>query len=211
MTMEYKTLLRLLNIPNLTEFDTHKAAAIVATDIVFTEGFEGAPSIARHASVKRVSNDLNRLYRMGFLNRKRQKRQVPIGGGKLCFRGYKYMYRISKQGRQYLDYLNNPQPMPRPAVYTPGRFEDLVLIEHLRNQLPFEEKKYAEEIYGAMFDSYVPVGRYKRFPRKNAGSGLVILLKHYRDKLTEAEEIITSLKEKVQLLQGMLPEKGSAI
>ena len=52
-------------------------------------------------SIKRVSNDLGRLYRMSFLKRRRVSRVVASG----YKRGYKYRYHISKQGSSYLEYL----------------------------------------------------------------------------------------------------------
>lgn len=58
---------------------------------------------------KIISNDLRRLYSMGFLKRRRAKRECRTRGGKVCFRGYEYRYSISSQGRKYLNYLANPE------------------------------------------------------------------------------------------------------
>jgi len=60
-------------------------------------------------STKLISNELRRLYVMGFLKRKRIKRECETKSGKTCFRGYEYVYTISRQGWKYLEFLNNPE------------------------------------------------------------------------------------------------------
>lgn len=140
---------------------------------------------------------------MGFLLRRRIKRQIVTNKGRI-FRGYKYVYRISKQGRQYLHFLDNPPAGLSTAVYRPERFEDQLGLELLRQNLPPNEKLYAQEIHRALFDNYLPVGRYKRFPRKKVDTGLVMLLKNYRDRLTEEEEKNRLLKELVELLKNVV-------
>ncbi len=55
--------------------------------------------------IKLISNDLRRLYAMGFLKRRRVKRKCKTKKGKICFRGYEYRYSISSQGWKYLEYL----------------------------------------------------------------------------------------------------------
>jgi len=57
------------------------------------------------SSRKLISNDLRRLYAMGFLKRKKVKRRCRTKSGKVCFRGYEYRYSISSQGWKYLGYL----------------------------------------------------------------------------------------------------------
>ncbi|HEU4606258.1 MAG TPA: hypothetical protein VFS46_08490 [Nitrososphaera sp.] len=67
------------------------------------------PASLKQVSTKRISNDLDRLYRMRFLEAQRVKRKVITRSGKKCTRGYQYLYRISKQGLQYYGYLINPE------------------------------------------------------------------------------------------------------
>ena len=57
-----------------------------------------------------VSNGLRRLHRMGFLNGKKVKRDCLSKTGKSCKKGREYVYNISKQGRQYTDWMLN-QPI----------------------------------------------------------------------------------------------------
>lgn len=144
---------------------------------------------------------------MGFLLRRRIKRRIMTGRGP-TFRGYKYVYRISKQGRQYLRFLDSPPDRLSKAIYRPKRFEDQLGLELLRQKLPPNEKLYAEEMHRALFDNYLPIGRYKRFPRKKADTGLVVLIKYYRDRLTEEEEKNRLLREQVQLLREKTNRSG---
>jgi len=65
--------------------------------------------VRKRFCVKRISNDLNRLYKMSFLKRRRIKRKVTTQSGRACHRGFCYEYRISKQGLKYLDYLKRPK------------------------------------------------------------------------------------------------------
>ena len=59
--------------------------------------------------VKTVSNDLRRLYFMGFLKRRRVKRACLSKKGKVCFKGYQYEYSLSKQGLSYINYMMNKE------------------------------------------------------------------------------------------------------
>jgi hypothetical protein len=58
-----------------------------------------------HMPVKRASNDLRRLWRMGFLKRTSVKRSCLIRGGKLCHKGFEYRYHLSSQGVDYVKWL----------------------------------------------------------------------------------------------------------
>jgi len=53
---------------------------------------------------KLVSNDLRRLYRMGFLKRKRVKRSC-IGRRGFINRGFQYRYSFSRHGSSYVEWL----------------------------------------------------------------------------------------------------------
>jgi len=61
--------------------------------------------VYRRVSRKMISNDLRRLYAMGFLKRRRVKRKVMTKSGKICYRGYEYKYSLSSQALKYLQYL----------------------------------------------------------------------------------------------------------
>jgi|GEM_PF-2036940 hypothetical protein len=57
-------------------------------------------------STKRLSGDLDRLYRMGLISRKRIKRIIHSRNSRPVMRGFAYRYSISKQGWQYLEHLS---------------------------------------------------------------------------------------------------------
>jgi len=59
---------------------------------------------------KIVSNDLGRLYRMGFLKRRRMKRLCPSLRGPPCNRGFQYRYSLSKRGLGYVRWLGEGKP-----------------------------------------------------------------------------------------------------
>lgn len=60
---------------------------------------------SKEINTKRISNDLDRLYRMRFLKRKRQKRRVVNKYGANVRKGFEYVYSISKQGKSYIYHL----------------------------------------------------------------------------------------------------------
>ena len=55
--------------------------------------------------VKRASNDLRRLWRMGFLRRTSVKCSCLTRGGKFCIKGFEYRYHLSSQGMGYVKWL----------------------------------------------------------------------------------------------------------
>jgi len=63
------------------------------------------PRLQDRLRPKLISNDLRRLYMMGFLRRKKVDRECENKHGKRYKCGYKYMYRINRQGWRYLKNL----------------------------------------------------------------------------------------------------------
>jgi len=63
------------------------------------------PRIYLRFGRKLISNDLRRLYAMGFLKKRKVKRKCKTKGGKTCYRGYEYKYSLSSQGLKYLAYM----------------------------------------------------------------------------------------------------------
>jgi hypothetical protein len=55
--------------------------------------------------VKHASNDLRRLWRMGFLTSSRRRRACLTPEGRLCNRGFEYKYTLSSQGTKYVKWL----------------------------------------------------------------------------------------------------------
>jgi hypothetical protein len=90
-------------------FDAKEFSLILQNHLMKTGYAAKNPGSMRKVSIKRISNDLDRLYRMGFLHAQRAKREITSRSGRRCNRGYKYKYRISRQGLQYHGYLVNPE------------------------------------------------------------------------------------------------------
>ncbi len=111
-------------------------------------------------SIKRVSGDLDRLFRMGFLGRKRVKRIIYPKGSLPFVRGFAYDYYISKQGWQYLDYLANPRKEQTDPI------DDLLhraVARDLHAKTPKLVVDFMEEmLFQARFQNK---GRHNRFPR----------------------------------------------
>jgi hypothetical protein len=87
------------------EFDAEIVSTII-TDYLAAQGF--SPALVSKYTPKRISNDLDRLYKMGFLGARRVKRPVTTKKGTTCYRGYKYNYYVTVQGKRYYNYLLNP-------------------------------------------------------------------------------------------------------
>jgi len=86
-------------------------------------------------TVKQASNLLRRLYRMGFLKRRKVKRLCAAASGKLCHRGFEYVYSFSKQGVSYLRWLREWKPLE--DMWYAQLMSDVVsnLPEELRHRL----------------------------------------------------------------------------
>ncbi len=61
--------------------------------------------------VKEASNGLRRLHQMGFLKRMRIKRSCFSKTLKPCFKGFMYLYSVSKQGLSYVEWRKNQKPV----------------------------------------------------------------------------------------------------
>jgi len=105
--LDFRTLLKILaRLYDAGEFDT----GTVAEDLVWYFSREIKDSktqleLLQRVRPKLISNDLRRLYTMGFLKRRRVPRKCKNGKGKEYNCGFKYMYRINNQGWGYLTHL----------------------------------------------------------------------------------------------------------
>jgi len=133
---------------------------------------------------KLISNDLRRLYAMGFLKRRRVKRECRTKSGKVCFRGYEYRYSISSQGWKYLRYLQE------------GREEDVKKLEDLLTML-FIKKKIPEDRQDLAWEFYRIhlSGRdgFRRFSSSERAFWERLLEKAW--KLTEVKELERRIEE----------------
>ena len=97
--------------------------------------------ILRSMSKKRISNDLAKLYRMGFLSRKRVKRVVRSERGRRVSRGYEFRYHVTNKGYNYTLYKIG-ESLHRKEKYTPHYAHKN--WEHERAQLGFYKKRVEE-------------------------------------------------------------------
>ena len=82
-----------------------------------------------YPSKKVVSNELARLYKMGFLSRKISPRKVKTKSGKIANRGIQYKYSITRQGIKYMEYLlNSPSPKDKKYDALNLRIEEYVAV-----------------------------------------------------------------------------------
>jgi hypothetical protein len=104
-------------------------------------------------STKSISNELRRLYQMGFLKRKRIKRECTTSRGKTCFRGYEYVYSLSSQGRKYLGYLTNPE---RQATELYVSSAELLFLNKIIRECPKERWWLAWNVYKTLAENPDP-------------------------------------------------------
>ncbi|CAD5243330.1 conserved protein of unknown function [Thermococcus camini] len=84
------------------EFDS-KTMSEELTEIMFN--LTNNPKWIERLQPKLVSNDLRRLYIMGFLRRRKIERKCRNKKGKEYNCGYKYLYQINNQGWKYIGFL----------------------------------------------------------------------------------------------------------
>ncbi|ADI32001.1 hypothetical protein [Staphylothermus hellenicus] len=140
--------------------------------------------------LKLISNDLRRLYFMGFLKRRRVKRLVRTRSGKTCYRGYEYKYSISSQGWKYIRYLANPDKEDKEDA---KGWEDLLALQIIEKTVPKEMREIAGESWKAYFSR-------RRGSRRFSTSKAM-----FWDKLIEAKYklIREGLKDEVKELAGI--------
>jgi hypothetical protein len=204
--LRYKSLLQqLFKDFGSKDFDIEKAFQRINPILAHMWGASGY-SAYETAMTKRLSNDLNRLYRMTFLTRKRAKREVTTRRGLKCNRGYKYVYRISSQGRSYVNYLYNPESsLSRRQEMDKIDFLDRLSIERLRQQLPSGVKPYARRLHDALFQSKPSSPIDLRFPIPHDPS-LFLLLNRY---IKENDALTRIAREAVELAKEAQKSKGS--
>ena len=85
--------------------------------------------------IKEVSNDFRRLHGMQFLRRERRKRSCLSKKGKNCYKGFEYVYSLSKQGRSYLKWMRDQMPIEKIALINLNKEIIEYLPERLVNQI----------------------------------------------------------------------------
>lgn len=160
--MEYKSALGYVRVfAPLEEFSARGFSDYLIASLKVRPYIGDYQMFATTFSIKRVSGDLDRLYRMGFLSRRRVKRILNLRNSPPVNRGFSYLYKISKQGRQYLDYLSKPKTEDLPDP-----------LDMLREAMAKDMHRRLPEQFAEMLEEYMlkspprDRGRYKRFPVK---------------------------------------------
>lgn len=173
----------LTNLFPYAEFDARTVSATI-TQYLSERGYY-APQFLSKFSVKRISRDLDRLYKMEFLGARRVKREVYTKRGTKCHRGYKYMYHVTAQGRQYYNYLLNPaeaRQRNRQRMYqiSYNVQRALGMPPKIIGRFP-PELADVDGLYREIQARSSNAGRYNRFPHINDHS---IVIKYMKAKQT---------------------------
>jgi hypothetical protein len=152
--MKFKQVLRLLE-SNFGEqgFKTRDVQSAIQRSIRDSGNFIEDQTMRSTVSTKSISNELRRLYQMGFLKRKRIKRECTTSRGKTCFRGYEYVYSLSSQGRKYLGYLTNPE---RQATELYVSSAELLFLNKIIRECPKERWWLAWNVYKTLAENPDP-------------------------------------------------------
>ncbi|NJE09264.1 hypothetical protein E3E31_12170 [Thermococcus sp. M39] len=191
--LDFRTLLLFLaTLYKDSEFDSVTVSKDLLT--ILTSKDE---KIIKRFSSKQISNDLRRLYMMGFLRRRKVKRECRTKSGETCYRGYKYMYQINNQGWRYILHLIGPK----------DEFEEILkksregaIIKKLMDEI-YEsdlEKELAWELYKS---KHLKRKGYRRFPQK------------YKiiEKIIEASVELAEKEKEIERLRQELKEKDKII
>jgi len=157
------------------------------------QNFAQYATLAREYSTKRISGDLDRLYRMGLLKRKRIPRIVYPKDSPPSRKGFMYGYEITRQGWQYLEYLQKPKSTD-PATYVEQQVQKM-MSDHIHFVFPGTLADIAEE--DLLESKHEDRGRYNRFPSKR-----------YRDlaaALMKCQDRLRRTEQENKMLRNMLP------
>lgn len=188
--MDYKFALKLLSIDGPSgSFNARGLSDTLLAALRDRASIEDSSLLSRMFSTKRISGDLDRLYRMGFLKRKRIKRIVNRINSPSIARGFTYVYTISKQGWQYLQYMSNPKLNEQ---VDPSEWLLRDIADHMHKTYPEWIANFMEK---DLFKSHhEDSGRYNRFPSKT-NTELSEALAQCRRSLARKEREIESLRK----------------
>ena len=175
-------------------------------------------------SRKVVSNEMARLYRMGFLSRKAVPRKVRTKSGKIANRGIEYQYSFTKQGIKYLAYLIKNGSGSLPEELEPGLE---AIISKMRKEgkiKSYEDEIELREMTKFMWKTWFKDkddGKIKVFTPKGWSPANKRLIKILDDEKLEKHMNITQiyefreenekLKEKIKELEDDLEKKTKEI
>ena len=175
-------------------------------------------------SRKVVSNEMARLYRMGFLSRRAVPRKVKTKSGKIVNRGIEYQYSFTKQGMKYLAYLIKNGSGSLPEELDP---ELEVILSKMRKEgeiKSYENEIELREMTKLMWKIWFKEkddGKIKVFTPKGwspANKKLIKILDHEKlikniniEQAYEFRDENEKLKEKIKELEEELEKKNKEI
>jgi hypothetical protein len=204
--MDYKQLLGHLEDMTLAsgiqEFDSREVSLHIITKFV-TRNFDRDVAMATKNSVKRVSNDLNRLYRMQLLSRKRVKRTCEanrlVDDGRKCSRGFMFKYSFTRQGLRYITYLKtkkNEVAVEKAFRLQNDLIKDLDMMvsmkamrQHLPKSLHLIDWKFALFIREITDSETQFKGRYHRFPPSIDNLLMFVIMRFINESKKKDEKI----------------------
>jgi len=152
-----------------------------------------------------ISNDLRRLYAMGFLKKRKVKRKCRTKNGKTCYRGYEYKYSLSSQGLKYLAYMARGGEEEGELE----GLEDLIIKIILEKKAPEEARDALWEFYQTQLKEKEGFRRFSTSTRAFWEKALECVTEIFRDrKIKSLEdrvkvlgEINKELREKIEQLE----------
>ncbi|NJE00437.1 hypothetical protein [Thermococcus sp. JdF3] len=201
--LDFRTLLRLLaELYHDDEFDSRTVSADLQAILLPRRK---DPGLLKRLGPKIISNDLGRLYRMGFLRRRKVSRDCKNKKGKTYPCGYKYLYRINQQGWDYLNHLakeKNKSAYPIPAEVVDEvkaarlGLERLYALQAWQADMPALSRAFLDDVHGEIDGKFSGRG-YRHFPLKR------IL---FEGRIT-CWMILSELQREIITLQKELKEK----
>jgi hypothetical protein len=201
MNLEFRPLLQILEVNFGTrQFSTKEVLASLHDPDLMHHNRSLAEYVQEVSpiSLKRVSSDLNKLYRMGFVNRVGQERQVKTKAGKICNKGWAYDYSLNRQGHSYVwNYLWNPNPKRQRKEFLDTA--DFMLKEYNKQQSgSLEESEARWALFKSIDPSPVIRPIDKRFPVRHDPYLIDLLMRvtNERDQLKkELQDVRRQIEE----------------
>jgi len=173
------------------------------------------PRIYLRFGRKMISNDLRRLYAMGFLKKRKVKRKCKTKGGKTCYRGYEYKYSLSSQGLKYLAYMARGGEEEEELE----GLEDLIVKIMIEKRAPEEIRDLLWEFYQTQLKERKGFRRFSTSQMAFWDKVLERVTKISRDRRIKAledrvkvlGEINKELVEEIKKLEGEKAEYKRAI
>lgn len=218
--LQYVRLLNYLDDMTTTlavaEFDSRQVSDFIISRIAIDVMTINA-TITNAVNIKRVSNDLNRLYHMRLLRRRRIKRICEVknilGHNKItCPKGFMYKYSFTKQGLSYSKYLKKKDSIIDPIGLKRAitQENDLVkdaefrtLVDHVKEKAPslgLAAWKATLYFAGSAGIDIKFKGRYRRFPPKVDRLVMALVNKLMVESRARYEEI-QRLQQEIQSIE----------